>query len=123
MMNQNITLEFAKNVVKNQLKERTENITIDDIVKVVSKELNVKPSEIKSKSRSKNIVAARRIVIYLARSLTPNSMPSLAQYFGMRDHTAVSHAMKKINGLIDKDETFKAKIEELNHKITSATSE
>ncbi len=123
MMNQNITLEFAKNVVKNQLKERTENITIDDIVKVVSKELNVKPSEIKSKSRSKNIVAARRIVIYLARSLTPNSMPSLAQYFGMKDHTAVSHAMKKINQLIDKDETFKAKIEELNHKITSATSQ
>ncbi len=123
MMNQNITLEFAQNVVKNQLKERTENITIDDIVKVVSKELNVKPSEIKSKSRSKNIVAARRIVIYLARSLTPNSMPSLAQYFGMKDHTAVSHAMKKINELLDKDETFKAKIEELNHKITSATSQ
>jgi len=123
MMNQNITLEFAKNVIKNQLKERTENITIDDIVKVVSKELNVKPSEIKSKSRSKNIVAARRIVIYLARSLTPNSMPSLAQYFGMKDHTAVSHAMKKINQLIDSDETFKAKIEELSHKITSTTGE
>ncbi len=123
MMNQNITFEFAQNVVKNQLKERTENITIDGIVKVVSKELNIKPSEIKSKSRSKNIVAARRIVIYLARSLTPNSMPSLAQYFGMKDHTAVSHAMKKINEIIDKDETFKAKIEELSHKITSAISE
>ncbi|WP_456381685.1 chromosomal replication initiator protein DnaA [Hydrogenimonas sp.] len=121
MMNQKITLEFTKNVIKNQLKERSENITIDDIVKVVSKELNVKPSEIKSKSRSRKIVEARRIVIYLARSLTPNSMPSLAQYFGMKDHTAVSHAMKKINDVIDKDETFKAKIEELSHKITALT--
>jgi chromosomal replication initiator protein len=123
MMNQSITLEFAKNVVKNQIKERSENITIDDIVKVASKELNIKPSEIKSKSRSRKIVEARRIVIYLARSLTPNSMPSLAQYFGMKDHTAVSHAMKKINEIIDKDENFKAKIEELSHKITSATIE
>jgi len=123
MMNQSITLEFAKNVVKNQIKERSENITIDDIVKVASRELNVKPSEIKSKSRSRKIVEARRIVIYLARSLTPNSMPSLAQYFGMKDHTAVSHAMKKINEMIDKDENFKAKIEELSHKITSATVE
>ena len=123
MMNQSITLEFAKNVVKSQIKERSENITIDDIVKVASKELNVKPSEIKSKSRSRKIVEARRIVIYLARSLTPNSMPSLAQYFGMKDHTAVSHAMKKINEMIDKDENFKAKIEELSHKITSATVE
>jgi len=123
MMNQSITLEFAKNVVKNQIKERSENITIDDIVKVASRELNVKPSEIKSKSRSRKIVEARRIVIYLARSLTPNSMPSLAQYFGMKDHTAVSHAMKKINEMIDKDENFKAKIEELSHKITSTTVE
>ncbi len=123
MMNQSITLDFAKNVVKNQLKERSENITIDDIVKVVSKELNVKPSEIKSKSRARKIVEARRIVIYLARSLTPNSMPSLAQYFGMKDHTAVSHAMKKINEMLDKDETFKAKIEELSHKITAITVE
>ena len=123
MMNQSITLEFAKNVVKNQVKEHSENITIDDIVKVASRELNVKPSEIKSKSRSRKIVEARRIVIYLARSLTPNSMPSLAQYFGMKDHTAVSHAMKKINEMIDKDENFKAKIEELSHKITSTTVE
>ena len=123
MMNQAITLDFAKNVVKNQLKERSENITIDDIVKVVSKELNVKPSEIKSKSRARKIVEARRIVIYLARSLTPNSMPSLAQYFGMKDHTAVSHAMKKIHEIMDKDETFKAKIEELSHKIASVATE
>ncbi len=123
MMNQRITLDFAKNVVKNQIKEKKENITIDDIVKVVSKELNIKPSEITSKSRSRNIVAARRIVIYLARSLTPNSMPSLAQYFGMKDHTAVSHAMKKINQMIDTDENFKTKIEELSHKISSATLE
>ncbi len=119
MMNQTITLDFAKNVIKNQLKERSENITIDDIVKVVSKELNVKPSEIKSKNRARKIVEARRIVIYLARTLTPNSMPSLAQYFGMKDHTAVSHAMKKINEMLDKDETFKAKIEELQHKISA----
>ncbi|WP_353661588.1 chromosomal replication initiator protein DnaA [Hydrogenimonas sp. SS33] len=123
MMNQAITMEFAKNVIKNQLKERSENITIDDIVKVVSKELNVKPSEIKSKSRARKIVEARRIVIFLARSLTPNSMPSLAQYFGMKDHTAVSHAMKKIHEIMDKDETFKAKIEELSHKITSISVE
>jgi chromosomal replication initiator protein len=123
MMNQRITLDFAKNVVKNQIKEKRENITIDDIVKVVSRELNVKPSEITSKSRSRNIVAARRIVIYLARSLTPNSMPSLAQYFGMKDHTAVSHAMKKINEMIENDENFKTKIEELSHKITSAATE
>jgi len=122
LMNQEITLEFTKNVLREQLKERRENITIDSIVKFVSKELNVKPSEIRSKSRSKNIVYARRVSIYLARSLTQNTMPQLAQYFGMKDHTTISHTMKKINELLKSDENFKVKIDELNNKISAGDS-
>lgn len=119
LMNQRITMEFTVNVIKDQIKERKENITIDDIIAAISRELNVKPSDIKSKNRSRKIVEARRIVIYLARNLTPNSMPNLAQYFGMKDHTAVSHAMRKINQLIDSDENFKVRIDELQNKISS----
>lgn len=119
LMNQEITLEFTKNVLKEHIKEQRENITIDDIVKFVAKELNVKPSEIRSKSRSKNIVYTRRISIYLARSLTQNTMPQLAQYFGMKDHTTISHTMKKINELLKTDENFKLKIDELNNKISA----
>ena len=117
LMRQEITLEFAKNVMKEQIKEKRDNITLDDIINIISKELNVKPSEIKSKKRTKNIVEARRIVIYLARTLTPNSMPSLANFFGMKDHTAVSHNMRKINELILSEENFKLRVEELKNKI------
>jgi len=117
MLGQEITLDFAKNAVKDQIKEKQENITIDDIVKIISKELNVKPSDIRSKKRTKNVVNARRIVIYLARNLTPNSMPQIALYFGMKDHTAVSHAMKKIKEVIENDENFKVLLEELSNKI------
>lgn len=117
MMNQEITLDFAKNVLKEQIKEQRENITLDFIISVISKELNVKPSEIKSKSRNQHISNARRIVIYLARTLTPNSMPQLAQFFGMKDHSSVSHAMKKINTQMKDDANFKLIVEELKHKI------
>lgn len=117
LMRQEITLDFAKNVMKEQIKQKRDNITLEDIIAVISRELNVKPSEIKSKKRTKNIVDARRIGIYLARTLTPNSMPSLASFFGMRDHTAVSHNMKKINELIHSNEHFKLRVEELKHKI------
>jgi len=119
LMNQKLTLEFAQNVIKDQLAEKQANITIDDIVKVISKELNIKLSDIKSKKRTKDVVNARRISIYLTRNLTPNSMPQIAVYFGMKDHTAVSHAMKKINELIDNDENFKVLLEELSNKITA----
>ncbi|MBD3789571.1 MAG: chromosomal replication initiator protein DnaA [Campylobacterales bacterium] len=121
MLNQEITLDFAQNAIKDQLKEKKENVTIDDIIKIVSKELNIKPSDIKSKKRTKNVVDARRTAIYLARNLTPNSMPQIALYFGMKDHTAISHAMKKINEIIDSDENFKVLLEELSNKIHTDT--
>ena len=117
MLNQKITLDFAQNAIK----EKKENITIDEIVKIISKELNIKPSDMKSKKRTKNVVNARRIAIYLARNLTPNSMPQIAIYFGMKDHTAISHAMKKINELIDSDENFKVILEELSNKVNTQT--
>ncbi len=119
MMSQTITLEFAKDVMKDLIKEKKESVDLEDIIKIISKELNVKPSDIKSKKRTKNIVEARRIGIYLARTLTPNSMPALAQYFGMKDHTAVSHNMKKINQMIEENENFRLKVEGLKNSITT----
>jgi len=123
LMGQKITLELAKNVLSEQKKEQQKNIQLKDIVNVVAGELNVKPSEIKSKSRNRQIVAARRIVIYLARTLTPNSMPALAQFFGMKDHTSVSHAMKKVKEQIEKDADFKLLISDIEHKIKNLYSE
>jgi len=120
LMHVDIDLEFTKNVLKDQIKENRENLTMDTITQVVAKDLNIKPSEIRSKGRSKNIVYARRISIYICRELTQNTMPQLAQYFGMKDHTAISHTIKKINQLIQDDEDFKLKIEELSNKITSS---
>ena len=117
LMRQEITLEFAKNSLRDQIKEKRENINLESIVETVSKELNIKPSDMKSKSRSKNIVEARRIVIYLAKNLTPNSMPQIAQFFNMKDHSAVSHSIKKINELIETNEYFKVRVEELKNKI------
>jgi len=120
LMHVDVTIDFARNVLKDQLREKNNNITIESILNSVAKNLNLKPSDIRSKGRSRNIVYARRIAIYLSRELTPNSMPQLAQYFGMKDHTAVSHTMKKIGELLKNDEDFKLKIEELHNKITTS---
>lgn len=121
LMHADIGIEFAKNVLKEQIQEKRANITLDLIITTVAKDLNVKASEICSKSRNRNIVYARRIAIYLARELTSNTITHLAQQFGMQDHTAVSHTMKKIAELIKDDEDFKLKIQELRNKITVGT--
>lgn len=121
MINQQITMELAKDVLKEHIREKRENITIDEITKLVAKEQNCKPSEIRSKSRVASIVHARRMIIYLTRKLTPNSMPIIAEYFGMKDHTAVSHAMKNISKMIEEDASFKLKMDELTNKIQSVS--
>jgi len=119
LLRQKIDLEFAKNAIEDYVNEKKKSISIDDIVKIVSQELNIKPSDIISKKRSKKIVEARRVAIYLARNLTPNSMPQIAVFFGMKDHSAISHTMKKIESILEEDENFKVLVEEISNKIES----
>lgn len=117
IMGQDITLEFAKNRIKDKIKTKKDSTSLEEIISLVAKELNIKASEIKSKNKTKKIVEARRICIYLAKNLTPNSMPQLATHFGLKDHSAVSHNIKKINEIIDTNEDFKIRLEEMKNKV------
>ena len=117
LLRQPITLEFAKNSIQDYLNEKRESIEIDDIINTVAEELNIKPADIRSKKRATKIVEARRICIYLARNLTVNSMPQIAVYFGMKDHSAISHAMKKIESIIEENENLRVLIEEIQGKV------
>lgn len=117
IMGQQINLKMAKNAIKDTIKENHENITLDKIINQVARVLNIKPSEIKSKSRTKNVANARRYVIYLARLLTPNSMPVLAKELNMKDHSAISKAYKKIEQEMEENLSIKAIIEDIKTKI------
>lgn len=123
IIGQNINLTMARNAIKDTQKENLENITLENIIKIVSKELNIKPSEIKSKSRNKTTANARRIVIYLARTLTPNSMPHLAQFLNMKDHSSVSKAMKMITTEIAQNINTKMMLDEMKNKIQNEQSD
>ena len=104
-------------LLKDTIKETKENIKLPDIINVVASELNIKPSDIKSKKRTATVANARRVVIYLARDLTHNSMPDIAKFLGMKDHSSISHNIKKANELIEKDQNFKLIIQNLKNKI------
>lgn len=112
-----INIELVQRVLKDQIKETKENIRLIDIISIVSNELNIKPSDLKSTKRTKNVVDGRRTVIYLARELTHNSMPDIAKFLGMKDHSSVSKNISKANELIEKDENFRLKLENLKNKI------
>jgi chromosomal replication initiator protein len=116
LLGSEINLELVQNLLKEQIKEIKDNINLTDIINVVAKELNIKPSDLKIK-RTAKAVTARRIVIFLARKLTHNSMPDIAKNLGMKDHSAVSKNISKANELIKKDENFKLLLENLKNKF------
>ena len=112
---QQIDLTFVKNILKDHIKDKKENITIEYIIKVIAKEMNIKPSEITSKKRHRKNIHARRVVIYLARELTQESTSSLAQYFNMKDHSAISHNIKKIKEILHSDKNEQNRLEHLKN--------
>ena len=116
LLGQEINLELVQNLLKEQIKDIKDNIKLPDIIEVVAKELNIKPSDLKNK-RTTNAVTARRIVIFLTRELTHNSMPDIAKNLGMKDHSAVSKNISKANELIEKDENFRLLLENLKNKF------
>lgn len=119
LLNQEINLELAQSLLKEQIKEKKENIKLPDIISLVANELNIKPSDIKSKKRTKTVANARRVVIYLARDLTHNSMPAIAKFLGMKDHSSISKNIQKTNVLLETDENFKLIIQNLKNKIVN----
>lgn len=117
LLGQSIDIDLVKNLLKEQIKEKKDNIKLPNIIEIVANELNIKPSDLKSAKRNANVVNARRIVIYLARELTHNSMPDIAKFLGMKDHSSVSKNISKANELIEKDENFRLNLENLKNKI------
>jgi chromosomal replication initiator protein len=107
-----ITLEFAKDVLKDFIELKKE-ATPDDIQKMVCKEFNVKVSDLKNRKKNNAIVLPRQISMYTIRKLTNLSYPEIGQLFGGKDHSTVIHSIKKIELLIQKDKKIKGIIESI----------
>lgn len=98
-----ITLEFAKDALKDLLALRARLITIENIQKTVAEYFKIRLSDINSKKRTRMLARPRQMAMALAKELTSHSLPEIAEVFGGRDHTTVIHAAKKIKELIASD--------------------
>jgi chromosomal replication initiator protein len=110
-----ITLDMAKNVLKDLLKEASRQITVEDIQRAVSDYFKISREELRSKKRVKNIVVPRQVAMYLARELTCMSLPEIGAAFGGKDHTTVLHAFKKIQKASQTDQEIKNAVEQLKN--------
>lgn len=92
-------------------------VRIEDIQRVVARHFNVSKADLLSSRRTRTIVRPRQIAMYLAKVLTPRSLPEIGRRFGGRDHTTVLHAVRKIEELIEGDKSLADEIELLKRMI------
>jgi chromosomal replication initiator protein len=92
-----ITVEFAKEVLKDQLAIGEKTITIDEIKREVAAYFGIKIADLVSKRRTQNLVYPRQIAMHLCRQLTPSSLPVIGKMFGGRDHSTVIHSLHMIS--------------------------
>ena len=100
LLNQNLTVEMAKQQLPDIFDPREVTITCESIKQVVCKKYNIKLSDMESSNRKREVTHPRQIAMYLTREMTDMSLPKIGQSFGGRDHTTVLHACDKIAGEI-----------------------
>ncbi|WP_455466181.1 chromosomal replication initiator protein DnaA [Bartonella sp. B39] len=92
-------------------------IRIEEIQRTVARHYNVSKQDLLSNRRTRTVVKPRQVAMYLAKMLTPRSLPEIGRRFGGRDHTTVLHAVRKIEDLVCGDQTLAKELELLKRLI------
>jgi chromosomal replication initiator protein len=113
-----LTVEIAEDAIRDLIRTREpKRVKIEDIQKLVATHYNISRADILSSRRTAVVVRPRQIAMYLAKVLTPRSLPEIGRRFGGRDHTTVLHAVRKIEGLADKDQSLFEEIDLLKRML------
>lgn len=114
-----IGLELAKRVLTTH--DDVATITIDDIQKLVSDHYKVRIPDMKSKTRTKPLVIARQVAMWLVKKHLDRSLVDIGRSFGGKDHTTVMNALRRIEDQLNKDSEIKRDIEDLEGRIHNIT--
>ena len=114
-----ITLEFTKETLADLISLNQRMITIEQIQKVTAQYYKVRVSDILSTKRDKKNTLPRHMAMALCKDLTNNSLPSIGDGFGGRDHTTVLHANKKITKLRKEDAQIEQDYVHIVHSLNN----
>src|SRR6202008_3943638 len=94
-----ITMDFAKEALRDLLALQDRLVTIENIQKTVAEYYKIRVADLLAKRRSRSIARPRQVAMALAKELTSHSLPEIGDAFGGRDHTTVLHACKRVKEL------------------------
>ena len=113
-----LTVSDCKIILKD-IYNSTKVVSIDKIQNVTSNFFSISLADMLSPRRSRPLARPRQIAMYLAKKLTPRSLPEIGRKFANRDHTTVIHAVKTIDKLAEGNDELRKNVEELKSLILS----
>nr|WP_188762705.1 chromosomal replication initiator protein DnaA [Polymorphobacter glacialis] len=117
LVNQPVTLEFTRETLADLLRAHEKKLTIDEIQRKVAEYYHLKMTDLLSARRAREVARPRQVAMYLAKRLTPRSLPEIGRRFGGRDHTTVMHAVKRIEELRVADREIDADVAHLTRLL------
>lgn len=117
LKNKEITMLDVRNYIKNNIKPK-KVVAVKDVVRIVSDFYNIKEDSIYEKTRHKEVIKPRQIVMYLLREDFNISYPSIGQKLGGRDHTTVIHSCEKIKSDIKADQSLLEELGQIRNLLT-----
>ena len=116
---QPITVDLAKEALKDLLALQDKLVTIENIQKTVAQYYKLRVVDLVSKRRTRSIARPRQVAMALAKELTNHSLPEIGDAFGGRDHTTVLHACRKVAELRDQDHGIDEDVTNLLRSLTN----
>ena len=105
-----ISLDLAKDVLKNVIDSDDRAITIESIQRFVADYYQMRVGDLKSRNNSKSVAKPRQIAMFLCKKLTHASLPEIGRSFGGKHHSTVIHSIKKVEELRNKEKDFDSRI-------------
>jgi chromosomal replication initiator protein len=112
-----IDIDFTTETLADLLRASQRRITIEEIQRRVSDHYRIRQAEMTSARRAREVARPRQVAMYLAKQLTPRSLPEIGRRFGGRDHTTVIHAVKQIEKLRASDSELDADVRLLMRQL------
>ncbi|PIQ64521.1 MAG: chromosomal replication initiator protein DnaA [Zetaproteobacteria bacterium CG11_big_fil_rev_8_21_14_0_20_59_439] len=108
-----IDMDFSRRVLRDLLHEEVRAVTVEDIQKQVANYYNIRLQDMRSKKRTRNVAFPRQVAMYCCKQLTSLSLPEIGEAFGGRDHTTVLYAVRKINEMMQGNESLEVEVERM----------
>lgn len=112
-----INVELAEKIISRIVNITPKVTTVEKIRDIVCDYFSLSVDAISTKSRKREVVQARQIAMFLSKQHTKNSLASIGELIGQRDHATVLHACKIVNDLIDTDKNFRLSVKEIEQRI------